>query len=48
MIKYIKKNFFLNISMLILILLGAFFKVMAAYKTGEAFNYILSLSLIHI
>lgn len=42
MIKYIKKNFFLNISMLILILLGAFFKVMAAYKTGEAFNYILS------
>ncbi|MBE2990269.1 ABC transporter ATP-binding protein, partial [Sneathia sp. DSM 16630] len=31
-----------NTSMLILILLGVFFKVMAAYKTGEAFNYILS------
>lgn len=42
MLKYVYKNLFSNIAMFILILLGAIFKVLAAYKTGEAFNYILS------
>lgn len=41
MIKYIYKRFMHNILMFIIILFGAIFKVLAAYKIGEAFNYIL-------